>query len=84
MAAAILIGLTLALTGCARSAPAPTHASPPSVSPVSPAPTAGAASAADTSTLDGISKDLEAADGANTQTEADQHTAEQAAATIDD
>ena len=59
-------------------------ASPPSVSGVAAtAPATSGGSAADAGTLDGISRDLGSADSANAQTDADQHSADQAAATSD-
>lgn len=47
------------------------------------APATAAGSATDAGTLDGISQDLNSADSANTQTDADQHNADQATATSD-
>jgi len=59
-------------------------ASPPSMSgaPAGAATTAGGSATA-AGTLDGISQDLNSADSANAQTDADQHSADQAAATSD-
>ena len=87
--AAVLVVVALALTGCGRAATSGTApASPPSVSgaPAGPATTArttAGGSAIDAGTLDGISQDLNSADSANGQTDADQHSADQAAATTD-
>jgi hypothetical protein len=50
---------------------------------VTTAPATAAGSATDAGTLDGISKDLNSADSANAQTDADQHSADQATATSD-
>jgi hypothetical protein len=87
--AAVLVALALALTGCGRAATS--GAAPASPASVSGAPAAGATttpataagSATDAGTLNDISQDLNSADSANAQTDADQHSADQAAATSD-
>ena len=87
--AAILVAVALALTGCGRAAtPGTAPATPPPVSATpstsgTTAPATAAGSATDAGTLDGISKDLNSADSANAQTDADQHNADQAATTSD-
>jgi hypothetical protein len=63
-------------------------ASPPSVSgapagAATTAPATAAGSATDAGTLDGISQDLNSADSANAQTDADQQNADHATATSD-
>ena len=82
--AAVLVAVALALTGCTRAATSGTAPASPSVSgtPAGAATTAPG-SATDAGTLDGISRDLDSADSANAQTDADQHGADQAAATSD-
>lgn len=87
--AAVLVAVALALTGCNQAATSGTApATPPSVSgtpagAATTAPATAAGSATDAGTLEGISQDLNSADSANAQTDADQHSADQATATSD-
>jgi hypothetical protein len=89
-----LTGCTRAATSGTVPASPPSVAGAPATSGTAPASPsvsgtpAGAAttapgSATDAGTLDGISRDLDSADSANAQTDADQHSADQAAATSD-
>jgi len=94
-AALALTGCSPAATSGTTPAPPPsvsgasatsatTPAPPPSASEaVTTAPATAGGSAIDAGTLDGISQDLNSADSANAQTDANQQNADQAATTSD-